>query len=151
METLVYVTSLISSLYLQTTFFSKVAILSKLKRPHCLLERRLVLRSYTCSYHFLLVWFSDSDFSFHRILIAFRLKLSFQILSLLLVGHLAFCGSHFASFGPIWFSLCIIKFLGFEFVDRFYIPSLLLLVDVSDTSIKFKFSGNFQFPWNKLW
>ena len=30
METLVYVTSLISSLYLQTTFFSKVALLSHL-------------------------------------------------------------------------------------------------------------------------
>jgi len=60
METLVYVTSLISSLYLQTTFFSKVALLSQLKRPHCLLERRLVLRSSTCSYHFLSLWFSDS-------------------------------------------------------------------------------------------
>ena len=151
METLVYVTSLISSLYLQTTFFSKVALLSQLKRPYCLLEHRLVLRSSTCSYHFLSLWFSDSDFSFHRISIAFCSKLSFQNLSLLLVRHLAFCGSHFASFGPVWFSSCIVEFLGFEFVDRFYIPLPLLLVDVLDTSIEFKFSGNLQFPWNKSW
>ena len=140
---------LISSLYLQISFISKVALSSQLLRPHCLFEHRLALRSFTCSYHFLSLWFSDSHFRFHWISIAFRLKLSFQILSLLSVGHLAICCSHFASLELIRFSSCNVEFPGFEFVDRFYILLPLLSVDVSESSIEFKFTCEFQFPWNK--